>query len=133
MREILFSLVFAAALVDQSVRAPDAFQSVMPNGQIEFANEAASAERGKGLAECEQGSLDGRGCLVRLVVSRPRVLGQARRSLLLEAAQPLADRGRGGGKQACGGLDAALPGTFDGKSLQTVVVGVFHFSRIKAK
>jgi len=73
-------------------------------GQIEFANEAACSESGKGLSERDHLSLDGGRRLVRLVVSRPGVLDQARRSLLLEATEPLADRGRGGGEQARVGL-----------------------------
>ena len=77
VRQVLFALVFAAALVDQSVPVPDAFERVMADGQIEFANEAASAESGQGLAEGDQLSLDGRRRLVRLVVWRARVLGQA--------------------------------------------------------
>jgi hypothetical protein len=86
VREVLFALVFAAALLDQAVDVPDAFERVMPDGQIEFADEAASAESGQGFSERDELSLDGWRRLVRLVVSRPRVLGQARRSLLLEAA-----------------------------------------------
>ena len=47
--------------------------------------EAACAESGKGLAELDHFGLDGRRRLVRLVVSRPRVLDQARWFPLLEA------------------------------------------------
>ena len=64
--------------------------------------EAACAESGKGLAELDHLGRDGRRRLVRLVVSRPRVLDQARWSLLLEATEPLPDRGRGCGEQARG-------------------------------
>ena len=74
----------------------------MADGQIEFANEAAGAEGAKGLAERDHLGLDGRRRLVGLVVSRPRVLDQARWSLLLEATEPLPDRGRGCGEQARG-------------------------------
>ena len=127
VRQVLFALVFAAALVDQTMPAPDAFERVMADGQIEFANEAARAESGKGLSERDHLSLDGRRRLVRLVVSRPGVLDQARRSLLLEATEPLADPGRGGGEQARGGLDAALAGAFD--QPQAMVIGVvFHLT-----
>ncbi len=45
--EVLFALVFAPALVQQTVLAPDAFQGAMAEREIELANEAARAESGQ--------------------------------------------------------------------------------------
>ena len=51
---------------------------------------------------------------------------QAGKALLLETAQPLADRGHGGSEEPCGGFDPALLGAFD--EPQAMVVSVFHFT-----
>ncbi len=68
-----------------------------------------------------------RRCLVRLMAASARLLGQARRAVLLKTPQPLTDRGHGGGKEARGGFDATLLGAFD--QTQAMVIGVlFHFT-----
>src|SRR2546427_8691346 len=60
------------------------------------------------------------------MMSGAGVFEQAGRAVLLEAAQPLTDRGHGGGKEPRGGLDAALFGALD--QTQTMVVCVFHLT-----
>ncbi len=125
--QVLFSLVFAAALFDQSVDAPDAFERSVADGEIEFADEAAGAEGGQGLAQFDQLRFALRGRFVRLVVASAGLLGQTGRAALLETAQPLANSRHGGAKQACSGFDAALFGALD--QAQAVVVRVrFHLT-----
>jgi len=108
--QVLFALVFTAAFFDQAVLMPDAFQSVMADGQIELPNQAAGAEGGQGLAQFDQPRFPGQRRLVRLMAACARLSGQAGRPLLLEAAQPLADGGHRGEEEPRGGLDAALFG-----------------------
>jgi hypothetical protein len=54
VREVLFALIFAAALLDQAMRAPDALQGAMGNGQIEFPDQASGPEGGQGLAQLDE-------------------------------------------------------------------------------
>jgi hypothetical protein len=44
VREVLFTLVFAAAFSDQSVFLPDPFQSAVAEGHFELADQAAREE-----------------------------------------------------------------------------------------
>jgi hypothetical protein len=60
------------------------------------------------------------------MMSGTRVFEQAGRAVLQEATEPLADGGRGGGKEPRGGFDAALFGVLD--ETQAMVVSVFHFT-----
>ena len=122
MRQVLFPLVFPAAFFHQAVLAPDAFQSAVADGQIEFSDQAASAEGGKSFSQLDQLRFGGRWSFQRLVMASARPSEQPGRAVLLEAAQPLADGGHGGGEEPRGGLDAALAGAFD--QPQAMVVGV---------
>jgi hypothetical protein len=51
------------------VLAPDAFQSAVADGQIELADQAASAEGGQGSSQFHQPRLGGRRRLQRLVMT----------------------------------------------------------------
>lgn len=99
----------------------------MPDGQINFANQAGSTESGQGFSELDESGLDGGGLHMSLVMTGPPMLGLAGRPVLLETAQPLA-RGEGRcGKKSRGELDATLAGVFD--EPQAMVVSVsFHES-----
>jgi hypothetical protein len=90
--QVLFRLVLAAAFSDQAVLTPDAFQSAVAEGQVELADQAASAEGGQNLAQLDQLGFEGRGSFERLMMAGARLLGEARRAVLLETAQPLTDR-----------------------------------------
>jgi hypothetical protein len=70
--QVLFALVFAAAFADQAVLAPNAFQSVMADGQIKLANQAARAEGGQSLAEFDELSFAMRWCFMGLMVTGAR-------------------------------------------------------------
>src|ERR1700731_3180104 len=59
-------------------------------------------------------------------MTRPGLLAQPGRTVLLEALQPFANRGHGGREQPCGGLDADPLGALH--QPQAMVVGVFHFT-----
>src|SRR6185437_2399269 len=64
---------------------------------------------------------------MRLTVASAGLLGQTRRAMLLETAQPLANGSDGRAKQARGGFDAALFGALD--QTQAMVVGIrFHLT-----
>src|SRR5437879_10998133 len=106
--------------------APDAFQGAVANGQIELADETARTKVLKGFAQLDELRFQRRRSLVVLMMSGAGVFEQAGRAVLLEAAQPLTDRGHGGGKEPRGGLDAALFGALD--QTQTMVVCVFHLT-----
>src|SRR5258707_13550238 len=51
--EVLFALILALAFFQQTVLAPDAFQGTMAEGEIELANETASAEGEQLLAQSD--------------------------------------------------------------------------------
>src|SRR5437899_3571847 len=106
--------------------APDAFQGAVANGQIELADETARTKVLKGFAQLDELRFQRRRSLVVLMMSGAGVFEQAGRAVLLEAAQPLTDRGHGGGKEPRGGLDAALFGALD--QPQSMVVCVFHLT-----
>src|SRR5260370_10375388 len=108
VRQVLFPLVFAAAFLDQPVLAPDAFQSAVADGQVELADQAARAESGKSFSQLDQLRLDGRGSFQGLVMACAGPGQQAGRTVLLEATQPFAYRGRGSSEQPRPGFDAAL-------------------------
>src|SRR5713226_1797117 len=63
---------------------------------------------------------------LRLVVRSTGKGNESGSAALLEAAQPLADRGHGGGEEPRGGFNPALLGAFH--QPQTMVVGVFHLT-----
>src|SRR5690242_15366407 len=64
---------------------------------------------------------------MRLTVASAGLLGQTGRAVLLETAQPLANGGHGGAKQACGRFDATLFGALN--QTQAMVVRVrFHLT-----
>jgi hypothetical protein len=54
MGQVLFALIFAAAFWHQALLAPDVFQCAVADGQIEFADQAARAERRQGFAQLDQ-------------------------------------------------------------------------------
>jgi hypothetical protein len=68
----------------------------MADGQIELANQAAGADRRQRLTKLNQLRLSQAAFCEVAGVAR-ETLGQAQRSLLLEAAQPFANGGHGGG------------------------------------
>lgn len=62
MGQVLFALIFAAALVEQGVLPPNAFQGAMAEGEIELADEPAGPESEQLLAQGHHLLLDlGRG------------------------------------------------------------------------
>jgi hypothetical protein len=122
--EVLFALLFSAAFFHQAVSAPDAFHGGVADGEIELAFQAARSEGGKYCAELDELSFDGGRGLVRLVEAGTGVLDQPGRTVLLETAEPLADRGHGGGEEPGGGFDALLLGALD--QSKAMVVRVFH-------
>ena len=124
--QVLLALIFAAAFVEQTVLAPDAFHGGMTHRQIELANQAARSEGGQGFAQLHKLGLDGERSFVRLLMAGPGVLEQARRAVLLETAEPLADGGHGGGEEARRGFDAALLGAL--RQSQAMVVSVSHLT-----
>src|SRR5258707_8952295 len=124
--EVLFALIFALAFFQQTVLAPDAFQGItMAEGEIELANETASAEGEQPLAQSDDLLFDGGGSLAGLVMRSTGKFDQTAQSLLLIAAQPLAHGGDGGLKQTGGGLEATLPSRLH--QTQAMIVGVTHF------
>lgn len=127
VREVLFALIFAAALLQQAMLTPDAFQGAMTDAQVELADQAAGAEGGKRWAKLDELPLDGGGSLMRLAVARAGEFMQAGGAVLLEAAQPFAHRGDGGQEEPRGGFDAALLSAFH--QTEAMVVGVFHFPK----
>jgi hypothetical protein len=94
--EVLFALIFALALFEQAVLAPDAFQGTMTEGKIELPNETTSAEGKQLLTERDDLLFDGGGSFAGLVMGSAGDFEEAARSLLLITAQPLAHRGNGG-------------------------------------
>src|SRR5690349_11694723 len=106
--------------------APDAFQGVMTDTQIELADQSACSEGGQGFAEFHELCLDGGGSFVRLPMTGARLFAQAGRAVLLIAAQPLADGGDRGTEKPRGGLDAALLEALH--EPQPMVIGVFHLT-----
>ena len=126
VREVLLALIFPATFFQQTLLAPNAFQGIVTDAQIELANETTGAEGGKSFAEFDQLGLDSRWSFVRLAVTSAGQGQQTGRTMLPVAAQPLANGGHGGGEEARGGLDAALLGALD--QPQAMVVGVFHLT-----
>src|SRR5258707_2220090 len=124
--EVLFALIFALAFFQQTVLAPDAFQGTMAEGEIELANETASAEGEQPLAQSDDLLFDGGGSLAGLVMRSTGKFDQTAQSLLLIAAQPLAHGGDGGLKQAGGRLDTTLPSRLH--QTQAMIVVVSHFT-----
>src|SRR5258708_24725865 len=125
--EVLFALIFALPFFEQTVLAPDAFQGItMAEGEIELANETASAEGEQLLAQSDDLRFDGGGRRAGLVMRSTGKFDQTAQSLLLIAAQPLAHGGDGGLKQAGGRLDTSLPSRLH--QTQAMIVGVSHFT-----
>jgi len=50
VREILLARIFLLAFFQQAVLAPDALERPVADGQVELADQAAGAERGKRFA-----------------------------------------------------------------------------------
>ena len=123
VREVLLALILAAAFFDQAVLVPDAFQRAVTDGEIELADQASCAKGGQGGAEFDELRFESGRSFVGLPVTCARLFHEARRAVLLIAAEPLADRGHGGSEQARGGLEAALSGRFH--QAETMVVSVF--------
>jgi len=69
VRQVLFTLVFAAALFEQAVHAPDAFECAMADGEIELADQAACTEGVQSFAQLDQLGFGGRRRFVRLMVA----------------------------------------------------------------
>jgi hypothetical protein len=124
--QVLFALILAAALVDEAVLSPDAFQGTMAEGEIELADETAGAEGGKLLAESYDLLFQGQRRFTRLMVGSAGESDQTARSLLLIAAQPLAHGGYGGLKQPGRGFDAVLASRLN--QTQAMIVSVAHFA-----
>jgi len=57
VREVLLALIFFLSFFQQAVRAPDAFQGAMADGQIELADKAAGTEREQGSAQFDDALL----------------------------------------------------------------------------
>ena len=64
----------------------------MADGQIELANQAASAESGKSLAKLDQLGFEGGRSFVRLVVARPGVFAKPGRAVLLDSGAAICER-----------------------------------------
>src|SRR6266581_6576655 len=124
--QILLALVFAATLSDEPVLPPNALQCVVADPQVELTNQAAGAKGGQRFTEFEQLRFAVSGSLVRLAMPGAGPFCQPPWAELLVAAQPLADGGHGGGKEARRGLDAPLLGALH--QTQAMVVSVFHFT-----
>jgi len=124
--EILFALILAAALLQQAMLAPDAFQSAMAERQIELANQAARAKGKQLLAKSNHLLLQFRRSLIGMVMRSAGEFDQTTRPLLLKTAQPFAHCGNGGLKKASGRLDALLPGAVN--QPQAMIVSVAHLA-----
>ncbi len=109
-----------------SPKAPDAFERFVADGQSEFANQPARAERGQRFAQLHQLRFSGGSSLVGLMMPSTGMREQTGRPLLLVAAPPFAHRRNGRSEKSRRGLDAALLGTFH--QPQTVVVSVLHLT-----
>src|SRR3990172_9400865 len=103
--EVLLALIFSPALFQQAVGSPDALQGAMTERQIELADQATGSEGGELVPEFDHPPFNLRRGFAGLPVRRSRLLEQPRGALLLEAAQPFANRGDGGGEQPGGRLD----------------------------
>jgi hypothetical protein len=124
--EVLFALVFALAFVQQTMLAPDAFQSAMAEGEIELADKTASAKGKQLLAQSDDLLLDVGRSFAGLVMRRAGEFDQTARTMLLITAQPLAHGGDGGLEQTSRRLDAMLTSVSD--EAQAMIVGVAHFT-----
>ncbi len=124
--EVLFALIFALAFSQQTVLAPDALQGTMAEGEIELADETASAESEQLLAQSDDLLFDVGGSFAGLVMRSAGKFDEAARSLPLITAQPLAHSRDGGLEKTSGGLDAALPSRLH--QTQTMLVGVSHLA-----
>src|SRR6266849_2460367 len=83
-------------------------QGTMAEGEIELADETASAEGKQALAQSDDLRFDVGGSLAGLVMRSAGKFEEAARSLRLIAAQPLAHGGDGGLEKTGGGLEALL-------------------------
>jgi hypothetical protein len=54
VREVLFALIFSATFFHQAMLAPDTLQCAVADGQSELADEPASAETVKRLAQLDE-------------------------------------------------------------------------------
>jgi len=124
--EVLFALIFALALFEQTVLAPDAFQGAMAEREVELADEAASAESEQLLAKRNRLLFNLGGSLAGLVMRSTGKFDQAARSLLLITAQPLAHGGDRGLEKTSGGFDASLPSRLH--QTQAMIVSVSHLA-----
>ena len=95
MGEVLFALILARTFLEQTVLAPDTFQSAMAEEKIELADQTTGAEGEQLLAQSDDLLFDLGGSLARLVMRSTGQFDQATRSLLLITAQPLAHGGDG--------------------------------------
>src|SRR5712671_4794713 len=91
--EILFALIFSAAFFEQPVSAPDAIQCMVADGQIEFTDETACAESGKRVSQGDELLLQRGRRFAGLPMRGAGDFQQAAGTLLLIAAEPLANRG----------------------------------------
>jgi hypothetical protein len=87
VREVLLALIFPAAFFQESVRAPDALESAMADGQIELADQAARAEGGQRFAKLDKLRFGGRRCFLRLVMAKSRAVGLMPRCLALSTSR----------------------------------------------
>src|SRR6266851_4524674 len=99
---------------------------MVADGQIEFTDETACAESGKRVSQGDELLLQRGRRFAGLPMRGAGDFQQAAGTLLLIAAEPLANRGHGGGEQPRGGLDAALAGRFD--QAKAMVISVFHLT-----
>src|SRR6266852_3075014 len=99
---------------------------MVADGQIEFTDETACAESGKRVSQGDELLLQRGRRFAGLPMRGAGDFQQAAGTLLLRAAEPLANRGHGGGEQPRGGLDAALAGRFD--QAKAMVISVFHLT-----
>ncbi len=124
--EVLCALILALAFSQPTVLAPDALPGTMAEGEIELADETASAEGKQALAQSDDLRFDVGGSLAGLVMRSAGQFEEAARPLLLIAAQPLAHGGDGGLKKTGGGLEASLSGRLN--QTPTMIVGVSHLA-----
>src|SRR5260370_37598869 len=87
--EVLFALIFALAFFQQTMLAPDALQGTMAEGEIELANETASAEGEQLLAQSDDLLFDGGGRLAGLVVRMTGKFDQTAQSVMLKTTAPM--------------------------------------------
>ena len=98
----------------------------MAQREIELADKTTRAESEQLLAQSDDLFFDGGGSFAGLVMRSAGEFDEATRPLLLITAQPLANGGNGGLKQAGGGLDAKLTSRLH--QTQAMIVGVSHLA-----